>query len=121
MTHTVTKILMAAAAAVLIGWDLLVAVSPPSGDTISELLWAWAYDWPTLPFAYGVVGGHLFCPSSFQWEKGPRAAFLALLAAGVFVLDLGGLSVWPPSLPLLFGALAGFLLWPMPPRGRNER
>jgi hypothetical protein len=117
MTRTITMILMATAAAVLVGWDLYVAVCPPPGDTISELLSSWAYRWPTLPFAFGVVGGHLFCPSTFQWERKARAFFLALIAVGLLILDVGGLAMRSTA-PFLFGVLAGNLLWPMPPRGQ---
>lgn len=114
--RTITIGLMAAAAAVFLAWDLYVAVSPPSGDTISELVAAGARKWPTLPFAYGVVGGHLFGSSSFQWERGPRAAFLVVITVGLLILDVGGLAM-APGFSFLFGASAGFLLWPMGPGG----
>lgn len=48
-------------AAILIGWDIYVAVNDEKGDTISEIL-LWASQRPILPFALGVLMGHLFWP-----------------------------------------------------------
>jgi hypothetical protein len=68
MTQTarVTWALIIVAATVLITWDVKVALNDVSGDTISELLLEMAYRNPVLPFAFGVLMGHLFWPQ----EKG---------------------------------------------------
>ena len=57
-----TIAILAACGAVLAGWDVYVAVHPVAGDTISELTLAAAMRHPIIPFALGVVMGHLFWP-----------------------------------------------------------
>lgn len=57
----VTISILIAAALLLIGWDVYVAANKDSGDTISEVL-LWVSKHPVLPFALGVVMGHLFWP-----------------------------------------------------------
>jgi hypothetical protein len=46
----------------LIAWDVHVATNAVRGDTISELILFWAHQHPTLPFAFGILMGHLFWP-----------------------------------------------------------
>lgn len=62
MTKRITKVVMIATAALIILWDIYVAVEPTPGDTISEVLLGWAMQHPIIPFAIGVVCGHLFWP-----------------------------------------------------------
>lgn len=47
---------------ILVGWDIYVAINPPDGDTISEVLFQWAGDHPVVPFVIGVLCGHWFWP-----------------------------------------------------------
>jgi hypothetical protein len=47
-------------------YELVALSNACEGDTISEIVWEAATDRPVLPFAIGVVIGHLF------WQK--RAA-----------------------------------------------
>jgi hypothetical protein len=56
----ITKLILGATALALIGWDIWVFVRPPSGDTLSEVIRRWATEHPVLPFAFGVLMGHLF-------------------------------------------------------------
>jgi len=44
----------------LIVWDIFVAWTPVKGDTISEVVLTTAHKNPSLPFAFGVLMGHLF-------------------------------------------------------------
>jgi len=44
----------------LIAWDIYVFKTPEVGDTISEILLEWAKRNPIIPFAFGVLMGHLF-------------------------------------------------------------
>ena len=55
---TITVLLSASAALIL--WDIYVAATPPGGDTISEIMLGWARKHPIVPFALGVLMGHLF-------------------------------------------------------------
>lgn len=57
----VTIGILIAVAVVLIGWDIYVAINDERGDTISEIL-LWVGEHPILPFAFGVLMGHLFWP-----------------------------------------------------------
>lgn len=47
---------------ILILWDIFVAVTAPTGDTISEVTLWFAMRHPVVPFTIGVIGGHLFWP-----------------------------------------------------------
>jgi hypothetical protein len=57
----VTISILIIVALLLIGWDIYVAVNKDEGDTISEVL-LWVGSHPVLPFAMGVLMGHLFWP-----------------------------------------------------------
>lgn len=65
-TRKVTISILVAAVLALIAWDVVVAMNPTPGDTISEITLAFAMRHPALPFAVGVVCGHLF------WSQRPR-------------------------------------------------
>jgi len=43
----------------LIAWDIWVVIEPTPGDTISEITMFYARRHPVIPFALGVVCGHL--------------------------------------------------------------
>jgi hypothetical protein len=62
MSQKITIAILLACAALLIGWDIYVAANPTPGDTISEITLAFAQKHPVLPFALGVIMGHLFWP-----------------------------------------------------------
>lgn len=49
-------------AAILVGWDIYVAISPPENDTISEIIQEYAFKHPIIPFIFGVLIGHFFWP-----------------------------------------------------------
>jgi zinc transporter ZupT len=60
----ITISILGAVIAVLIAWDVYVAVvekdkPPGTGATISEVTLGFAQKHPVLPFALGVVAGHL--------------------------------------------------------------
>lgn len=55
----ITAIVIVAAVALLIGYDVLVAVTPEPGDTISEVLRDAMHAHPVIAFALGVLCGHL--------------------------------------------------------------
>ena len=47
------------AAAALV-YELVALRNRREGDTISEIIWDLSDEYPVLPFAAGVVGGHFF-------------------------------------------------------------
>jgi hypothetical protein len=47
-------------------WDIYVASNSMKGDTISEIVLAWAWKRPIVPFITGVVMGHLFWPQKIK-------------------------------------------------------
>jgi len=58
-TQKATKMIVMGSVAALIVWDIYVASTPVAGDTISEIVLAWAHAHPAIPFALGFVCGHL--------------------------------------------------------------
>lgn len=61
--------ILVATALFLIGYDIVVAVNKEEGDTISEVTLDKAIRYPIIPFALGVVMGHLFWPQKKK-DKG---------------------------------------------------
>lgn len=55
-----TKVLLVVAVALVIAYDVAVFVIHGVDATISRVALAWARQWPVVPFASGVVCGHLF-------------------------------------------------------------
>lgn len=113
MKTVVTKVIMALALVAVIGWDLYVFLTPPDGDTISELLATWAPKWPSLPFAAGVVVGHLFWPVTSIPHKVARLWTLAVVCGGMLLADILWLDNVLAILPVLAGVVVGRILWPM--------
>mgnify|MGYP001567027821 CR=1 len=65
MTRKITIGILIAITIALIGWDVWVYLEPTRDDTISEVfLWFSAH--PVLPFAFGVLSGHL------MWSQNAR-------------------------------------------------
>lgn len=58
--------ILIAAVAVVIGWDVFVAATPPDGDTVSEIVLSFSTRNPVLAFAVGFIGGHLFWPQRMK-------------------------------------------------------
>lgn len=59
-TRKVTISILLTITALLIGWDIYVALTPESGDTISEVVLGYAKQYTVVPFAFGVLCGHFF-------------------------------------------------------------
>jgi hypothetical protein len=59
-TQRATKVILLVVAVGLVLWDVFVAAEPTPGDTISEVMLRWALRHPVIPFAIGVVCGHVF-------------------------------------------------------------
>jgi len=94
-------------------WDLIV-VSSTDGATISRVILDWAYDWPTIPTAVGVLCGHWFWPV-YQYRHEGRGAWRYWLLGGLgvllLVLDLVWLDRVFPLIPLAIGVPIGHFLW----------
>lgn len=55
-----TRIFIGVIIAIIIVFDVFIIIKGGTGTTISHELIMWAYQYPILPFALGVVFGHLF-------------------------------------------------------------
>lgn len=83
-----TKIAIAVALAVLLGWDLVVANNAWRGDTVSELtMWAMLRSL-TAVFALGYIAGHLTWPGTRR-----RPVWFVLTAGGVFLAAMLTLDI----------------------------
>lgn len=51
--------ILIAGIALLVVYELLAAFAH-RGPTISRLIWDWNTRWPVIPFAFGLLMGHLF-------------------------------------------------------------
>jgi len=110
----ITKIVILVATAILIGWDIVVAIWGPDCSTISCILGkTWAYQHSTLPFAWGVLTGHLFwiTRGKIVWMWFRIIALVALAGAST-ILDIVDLYDVIPILPVMIGVPLGRLLWP---------
>lgn len=65
-TRFQTTWVIAAVAAILVGWDIYAFKAADPDGTISEVLLSGAKNHPILPFLFGVLMGHLYWP---QIEK----------------------------------------------------
>ena len=123
--RTITLIVMAVCASVLIGWDIVVAFFnkvPNEEDTISGItLGASIYAW-TIPYAFGALGGHLFMPGYFLEAVTWWGMTLLLgfgIALGVFGIAFGrklnqgkGRVALRAYGVLNAGIVMGHLFWP---------
>lgn len=112
MTKTVTKVAMLSAAVVLLSWDIYAAVNSTKGDTISELQRTWAWNWPTLPYAWGVVLGHLFWNVKTLRNKWRNIKVLWGTSIAVLLVDVFWVNDIMPIIPALGGIVLGRILWP---------
>lgn len=115
-TKTLTKLVLAATTVGLIGYDVFVAVEPTQDDTISEVINLLAADHPILPFAWGVLTGHLFLRKDWNHELlKSNARYGVLAGSGILVTIASFLSIIPDvgAGPwLLAGTAIGWLFWP---------
>ncbi len=113
-TGKATVVVIAAALALLIGWDIYVAVNDVSGDTISEIVLSTGYSHPSLPLALGIVAGHLVWPRErpLFWRKPWTVLLAGSMVLGLLCFEfLFSLRIIP-VVPLLPGILLGHWLWP---------
>jgi len=106
----------------IIGWDIYVAFFnqvPNRQDTISGILLSWAERVWALPYAAGVLMGHLFCPALGGPVLGSVWSTLLLLLTGLLVAGVGRkfrqLNIgwtWQGPVLVCLGVFAGHFLWP---------
>jgi hypothetical protein len=88
----ITKVIMFTGIAVWAAWDVVPALSPQKGDTISEITAAASHLAPVIPFLVGILCGHLFGES--EWVR-PYVVFIRA----------------NPLVPLLVGIVCGLFFW----------
>lgn len=75
MTATTMPELLAIALLIVLGaiatWDIYAAFGPGWEYTVSALLGSWAARYPMLPFAAGILAGHLFWPQHLPERPRP--------------------------------------------------
>jgi len=120
-----TIVIMGCAFLGLVGWDVYVAFGnhvPNREDTISGIVLRWSKTAWILPYACGVLCGHLFLPASpLSATECPRwlcigvllASALMITSIGVWMRRRAARWPWPVQAPLLLacGIAAGHVLW----------
>jgi len=113
VTTLITKILLVAVTVALIVYDFFVVMNTTPGDTISEVILAWALKVPVIAYGAGVLMGHLLWPVSRPHDKGIKIVLLVVSVLLLSALSIAG--VYPrattPILPFLFGTIMGHFLW----------
>lgn len=117
-----TIIIMVCSCAVLLTWDVYVAFFNKVSnrlDTISGITLGWSENIWVLPYAFGVLGGHLFWPALGGPLLGEVWSLPALLVTALLIAGIGrwfrarhkGWTLQGPVLVAL-GVLAGHAFWP---------
>jgi peptidoglycan/LPS O-acetylase OafA/YrhL len=111
-SRRITIALVLATIAGLITWDVIAAVSPGDGDTISEVTLAFARRHPSVGFLIGGLLGHLFWPRKDPPPRSLTIPALALVSAAWIACDMFQIVDLPrPAIALLIGIPVGHLLW----------
>lgn len=118
--RTVTKIIIIVVAAVLIIWDIIAAAKFGSAATESNVILSWATRHFTVPYAWGVLGGHFFWPRE-QALNNMRGvdSLLKVMLPSTAALILADIFIEPPTwaVPLapVLGYFIGHFFWPQKP------
>jgi hypothetical protein len=119
-TIIATKIIIAAVAVALIGWDIFVAINGCEDDTISEVILNWSKELVSVPFAYGILLSHFFLPRKqvpSWWKKllGVGLSGVAMIGIDIYSHNGGVGFGWMNScllIPVVLGAVIGYFCWP---------
>jgi hypothetical protein len=110
--------LIAAVTIVAIVWDIIVAIEPTPGDTISKVVLDMFSKHPSAAFVAGGLLGHFSSPLLNHlpvWWLSMSIPVLAVISVLVITVDVVG---WMPEglmIPVwsvLVGMLFAFFLWP---------
>ncbi len=55
-----TRLAWIAAICFLLAYEAWTLMNSIPGDTLSEAVWSWVYEYPLIPFLAGIVMGHFF-------------------------------------------------------------
>lgn len=118
-----TIAIMAGCASVVIVWDIVVALYAKnlSRTTVSGVTLGWANKWWGMPFAFGVLGGHLFMRGTLFFPH-PLMGGPLLMAMAIILVVVGhhlttvDQPKWRQVLRAFalinLGLVSGHLLWP---------
>ena len=115
--RTVTKILIVVVATILIIWDIIAAALGGSVATESNVILSWSLKHFTIPYAWGVLGGHFFWPrsSALNGMRG-RDSLLMVVLPSTIALIIADIFITPPgwAVPLapVVGYFVGHFFWP---------
>jgi CHASE2 domain-containing sensor protein len=112
MTEKVTKWSILLGLLFYLVWDIHAATNLVEGDTISEVLLSITWEWPTVPFAWGVITGHLFWPVERIHNKWFLLAILWAICILVLIFDILWLRDVSPIASAAVGIFLGHWLWP---------
>lgn len=117
MTRTITVWFCVAVTLAVIVYDVVIAIEPTPGDTVSKVAQGIFKDYPVIAFAMGGLGGHVtstllqYLPSWWYYASLPML--------GAVVIALGVLSAYRvvplPNWPAVWaqaGFAVAFVLWP---------
>lgn len=112
IAETLTTALVGTTAVLLIVWDVYVCQFndvPNRRDSISGQMKRYGERMRSIPFGWGMLGGHFWLPGEPIIDK-PWSLFLLGIVAFVVAVIPG--KRWGAPLALLLGVLCGRLLWP---------
>ena len=116
MWRRLTIIFTLVLVAVLVAWDVLVALTPEEGDTVSAVLMDWSRTRTGFAWGLGALGAHLTWPSSSLRPKWARWALpfslLGLVLLFVLVPSTADALFSGPAVAFMVGFPFGRLLWP---------
>lgn len=115
-TRKITIFLIFAVFTLAVGWDVIVYTNKTPGDEISPIMAGWSWRHPWIPFAWGVLTGHLFWPRKMRklWRNRMN---LTILVFGLLFLVVDLLNWIPPVVPIIpviIGVPLGFVFWAQP-------
>lgn len=114
-----TITLLFVVAAVLLAWDVIAVLNSEPNDTISSVVLGWSWRCQSLPFGAGVIGGHLFWPSSQRRDRQTakhETIALVIVCALVIMMDVAIIGILVPVVPFIAGGVIGHLLWAQGPK-----
>lgn len=122
MAKKITGWFIIVVTAVIICYDIVIAIFGGPGGTISEVFLRFAWQHPFVPFTWGVLAGHLTWPSKAAHQNRLwRIIGLGLVGAVALAVDVfAPLPEVLPILPVCVGVVAGHLLWPQADMGGSN-